>query len=390
MSDGPLPQLRVAFVTHSSALSGAEMALTHLLPALTEVDSTVLVAENGPLVGALSDLGVGVQVVPLPSRTVRLRRADVTTRRLPLVSVWDSLVWTWRLRRHLAAIGPDIVDTESMKAHLCGGFAARSLGLIHVWRAHDRIDPEYVGAGAARVLRTALRWGPRHVVANSRSTAESTGLADRRVSVVPIGVPKQPTAPRRNDGPFVVGHVGRLAPWKGQDVFLRAFAEAFPAGQERARVVGAALFGEDDYAASLPLLAAELGVADRVEFTGFQRDTGRQLATMSVLVHSSVLPEPFGQVVVEGMSAGLPVLASDAGGPAEIITDDVTGGLVTPGDVHALAAALRRVAADPDLRDRWGAAAKGASLRYRPERVARELTAIYRALVEEGPLAADS
>ena len=104
----------------------------------------------------------------------------------------------------------------------------------------------------------------------------------------------------KRDGPFTVGMVGRIARWKGQHVFIEAFARAFPDGPERALIVGAPLFGDDDraYAEDLHTLASELGLDGRVTFTGFVDDVERRLAELDVLVHASVVPEPFGQVVV--------------------------------------------------------------------------------------------
>jgi glycosyltransferase involved in cell wall biosynthesis len=172
--------------------------------------------------------------------------------------------------------------------------------------------------------------------------------------------------------------VGRLAPWKGQDVFLAAFARSFPAGGvERAVLVGAPLFGEEGYEADLHRLAAELGIADRLEMTGFRDDVSAELARLDVLVHASVIPEPFGQAVVEGMAAGLPVIATEAGGPAEVITNGVDGLLVPPDDRAALAAALRRLSNDPDLRARLGAAARQRARAYGPMPVAEKVIAFY-------------
>jgi len=71
-----------------------------------------------------------------------------------------------------------------------------------------------------------------------------------------------------------------------------------------------------------------------------------------------VIPEPFGQVVVEGMAVGLPVIASAAGGPTEVITDGFDGLLCPPGDSVELAAHMRRLADSPDERARLGAAGR--------------------------------
>jgi len=179
--------------------------------------------------------------------------------------------------------------------------------------------------------------------------------------------------------------VGRLAPWKGQHVFLEAFARAFPAGgagadegtrSAEALLVGSALFGEDDYVAALHAQVADLGLEGRVRFTGFVDDVAALLAEVDVVVHASVVAEPFGQVVVEAMAAGRPVIASDLGGPAEVVTDGVDGLLSPAGDADALAACLVRLADDAGLRLRLGRAAAATAHAYEPAVVAPRLVAV--------------
>jgi glycosyltransferase involved in cell wall biosynthesis len=94
-------------------------------------------------------------------------------------------------------------------------------------------------------------------------------------------------------------------------------------------------------------------------------------------VHASVIPEPFGQVVVEGMALGLPVVASGAGGPAEVITDGVDGLLYPPGDVSALASLLRKLADDPGLRRRLGDEGVSTAAKYAPDVIAAQVEAVY-------------
>jgi glycosyltransferase involved in cell wall biosynthesis len=186
---------------------------------------------------------------------------------------------------------------------------------------------------------------------------------------------------RSSSGPLRVGVIGRLAPWKGQDVFLRAFAEAFRGGDQEAWLIGSALFGEDEYADSLVPLAEELGIAGQVVWRGFQPNVESELAQLDVLVHCSITPEPFGQVVVEGMAAGLPVIAAAAGGPLEIITQDRDGLLTPPGDVQALASALRELAGDPGRRTRLGRAAQESVLRFSPEATRERMLSSYASLL---------
>ena len=116
-------------------------------------------------------------------------------------------------------------------------------------------------------------------------------------------------------------------------------------------------------------------------FAGFRDDVFAALAELDVLVHASTLPEPFGQVVIEGMAAGLPVVAAAAGGPLEIVTDDVDGILVPPADPDALATALLRLADNPALRAELGLQARRRALEFRPERVAEEVANLYRRML---------
>jgi glycosyltransferase involved in cell wall biosynthesis len=89
-------------------------------------------------------------------------------------------------------------------------------------------------------------------------------------------------------------------------------------------------------------------VQDRVHFLGFRRDIPELLHVVDAVVHTSIAAEPFGRVVVEGMLAGRPVVATRAGGVLEIIDDGRTGLLVPPGDAAALAQVLARIQAQPE------------------------------------------
>ena len=213
-----------------------------------------------------------------------------------------------------------------------------------VWHVRDRIAPDYLPSPAVWLVRRCARWFPSALIANSAATRATLGRTARPVTVIPSPVDvRLPAAPPR--GPLTVGAVGRLAPWKGQHLFLGAFAEAFPAGPERAVVVGEGAVRRAGVRG--PAAAAGRRAGDRRSgrIPWIPADVAAELAAMDVLVHSSTIPEPFGQVVVEGMAAGLPVVAADAGGPAEIVRDDVDGLLYPMGDQGAAgggAAAARR------------------------------------------------
>jgi len=175
------------------------------------------------------------------------------------------------------------------------------------------------------------------------------------------------------------GIVGLLHPWKGQDVFLRAAKRVLEKVPDAyAFVVGGAPAEARDYEKALHGLAADLGIADRLVFTGFRPDVSDILKLLDVVAHASVQPEPFGRVIVEAMAMGRPVVAADAGGPIEIIDDGRTGFLVPPSDDEALAARITALLQDPALATRVGEAGRKAVVeRFAAEDHARLVTRVY-------------
>lgn len=377
------PRTRVVYVDHCAGMSGGELALLRLLPALESIDAHVVLAADGPFANALQSQGHSVEVVPMAQHARTLGRERVRPTALPLGGALSTLGYTLRLARRLRRLKPDIVHTNSLKAAIYGGAAARLAGVPLVWHVRDRVADDYLPRPAVRLVRLLARTLPHAVIANSRTTLDTLGPLKRPAAVVSSPVQsvtyQAATVPRV--GALTIGMVGRLAPWKGQHIFLEAFARAFPSGPERALVVGAALFGEAAYERELRDQATKLGIGPRVEFTGFVEDVARLLLTFDVLVHASVLPEPFGQVVVQGMAAGLPVVASRAGGPAEIIDDGIDGLLFAPGDPDALAAVLRRLSMDAALRRRLGEQGRQRAREFTPERAADQIMAVYRQLL---------
>lgn len=374
---------RVVFVDHCAQLSGGELAMLKLLPALDKVQTHVILAEDGPLVGKLLQAGASVEVLKLNPKAATMGRDRVSPGRVPLGALFNVFRHTLRLALRLRRLRPDIVHANSLKSGFYGVAAARLAGIPAVWHVRDRIAPDYLPGFAVRLVRLWARRAATAVIANSKATAQ-TLVSCKDLTVVPSPVKMAPAPPRAvvPGRPLMVGMVGRLMPWKGQDVFLKAFAEAFAGDDSRAVLVGSAMFGQEDFEGSLKQLADDLGIADRVDMKGFRSDVAGEMNRMDVLVHASVIPEPFGGVVVEGMACGLAVVAAAAGGPLEIVTDEVNGLLYPPGDSHALASQLSRLAADPALRDRLGRAGVVRSADFTPSKVAAGVTAVYERVLE--------
>lgn len=159
----------------------------------------------------------------------------------------------------------------------------------------------------------------------------------------------------------LVGVIGRLDWWKGHEYFLEALAQA---AAQLPHLRGL-IVGEPEnspmnraYLQRLKHLVESLKLEDKVVFTGFRTDVPRLIAALDVVVLSSSAPEPFGRVVIEGMAAGKPVIATAAGGVPEIIEDGVSGILVPPKDAQALADAILKLLSDRGMAHRIGLAAR--------------------------------
>ena len=179
-----------------------------------------------------------------------------------------------------------------------------------------------------------------------------------------------------------VGLVATLASWKGHATFLDAIARIpNDAVGVRAYIVGGALYqtaGSQNSIEDLRRRAAELGISDRVGFTGFVTKTEDVFRALDVVVHASTAPEPFGLVIAEAMACGRPVIASDAGGAREIFTSGVDALSHEPGNAGDLAARITELARDADLRGRLGRAAhETAQRRFDRTRLAADLLPVY-------------
>jgi glycosyltransferase involved in cell wall biosynthesis len=213
----------------------------------------------------------------------------------------------------------------------------------------------------------AVRYLSRRVdmfIANSQATRQSLlsiGIPAGRIRVIypPVDFARfdsggscatQRAEFRVADSEPCFGIVGALRERKGHRVFLRAAARVIRAlPSARAFIIGEAGPRDAAYKEELVALAAKLGIADRVVFTGFRNDVSQLIQLLDVVVHASVRPEPFGRVIVEAMAMKKPVIASSAGGPLEIIQHGQTGFLTLPGDDGQLSEHILKLLTEREL-----------------------------------------
>jgi glycosyltransferase involved in cell wall biosynthesis len=154
---------------------------------------------------------------------------------------------------------------------------------------------------------------------------------------------------------LAIGIFGRIVPWKGQLEFTYAVLHAIKVNLNiKAVIVGDESDDLPDYFNKLKDVIHRSGYQDHFILTGYKEDVEDLYAAMDVVVHASIEPEPFGMVVIEAMAASKPVIATNAGGPSEIINSGVDGILVPPGDIKAMTAAILELVNDSTKRERMG------------------------------------
>jgi glycosyltransferase involved in cell wall biosynthesis len=355
---------------------GAERALAGLarhLPSHGFPVSAVLL-EEGALENWLADIGCPVLVLPR-HRTREVHRTVRTIR---------------AIRARAVSRSAGVVLSNQSKGHVYGGLAARGAGLPAVYWQQGIPGHTAVDVVAGRVPATAVVCSSEAAVVAQRRLSPH-----RQIVKIALGIPLEKVAAAQGSGKQIrlslgwdshqlIGIVGRLEPWKGQETFLRSAAiVARDRREARFVVVGGAILGwEGSYPDDLRALAAELGIADRVHFAGHQDDPYAWLDALDVVVHASI-GEPFGLVVVEAMALGKPLVAAAEGGPLEIVEDGANGVLVAPGRPEPLAAAVERLLDEPGTAARLGAAARVRAQLFSEERMASSFCDLLRTVVAE-------
>jgi glycosyltransferase involved in cell wall biosynthesis len=270
---------------------------------------------------------------------------------------FHAAAWLWKRRDAI-----DVVIDEVNTLPFLSRFIAAKKTTLWIFQVAREVwwyeAPPVVAAIGYLLEPLMLRiYRSTPLVTISKSSAESLRRIGLRGPIDVIEVPLPPRAEQRAATVRErVGYVGRLVRSKRVDDIIRAFAiVARTRPNAELVIVGG---GAPRIAASLQALAAELGCAGRVRFTGYVPDERRDeiMATLDCLVMASVR-EGWGMVVSEAARFGVPAVAYDVDGLRDAIVDGVTGLLVSQRSPEGLAEGIERILSQRDLRDRLGAAA---------------------------------
>lgn len=366
-----MPKLLI--IHSANELFGADLVLLRVVDTLQPAGWQLLVLlpndlpYQGELERELRKRNCPVRVMPLGI----LRRKYLSPLKFPGYA-WQLFRAVGAVKRLIEAEGIQLVYSVT-SAVWCGALAARQTRRPHIWHLHEIVQkPRWF----SRLLAAALHRWADHVIAVSRPVRDFwVGIRpalDRKLAVIHNGLdlsfydqPRNRPADREALGiapeETLIGCLGRIGSWKGQEFLLAALAELrarHPELRFKCFLGGGGIPGQDQARLDLEAHIQKLGLEPVTVFKPFSPDVRPWLNALDVMVVPSLRPDPFPTVLLEAMAARLPVVATNHGGPTEMVVPGETGFLVEPGDVPGLAAALRTLMLDPALRGRQGAAGR--------------------------------
>jgi len=358
--------MRVLYVNHTAEVSGAERSLLSLLASLPDTVESLVATPRGRLDTEVRRLGLAT--TPIPGTAGSLRLHPLHTPRALVEMAAAAVSVRLAARRHRT----DLIHANSIRAGIVLGLARpSSASIVHV---RDCLPPGVLTTATQRLIAATATT----VVANSRYTAESVRRVapNARLEVVHNPVDLERWDPDRIDRirargslgvagerAILMGVVAQLSPWKGQDTAIEALKILREEGIDvHLLLIGSAKFvarstryDNEGYVAHLRTLVAGAGLEDYVSWMGERGDVPELVRALDVLLLPS-WEEPFGRALIEAMAMGVPVVATNVGGPPEIVEDGREGYLVAPRQPEDWAQAIRRIADEPQHAQEMGCA----------------------------------
>ncbi|MFN7949259.1 MAG: glycosyltransferase [Blastocatellia bacterium] len=399
----PDRQINIAFFENGIGLGGAVTCLAALIRSLDPARFRAIVLsshDDAPTRRVIEDAGAEFLLVRQYRRSERLEALSRTfggnnPLRYPLLLLilcYESLRRLWygfRAWRVLARHQVNLVHLNNSLAGNLEGILAAKLQRVKCVQ-HLR-GYEYNSLES----RLAARW-VTCFIAVSKSVADSLiplGVPRERIRVIYDGIDFEESVAKSveplaagtfESDNFKIGLVGSLIPWKGQRVFVEAAAiliNDMKMRDTRFFLIGDTVPGGEDYRRELEQLAAAANISDHLVFVGHQDNVYKFLTRLDLVVHASILPEPFGRVIIEAMALARPVIATSMGGPLEIIEHGRDGLLVRAGDPRSLAESVYELLTNSDQRRLMASAAKRkVATQFTLSRFAQELELLYASL----------
>lgn len=342
----------ILIIDPADFIGGAELFMLDFLKRADKTNNNFTVVTNG-----LKDYVMRLDETGVQKEVIKIQRIKSFN---PFV-IFCFIFYVFKIWRLIKRKKIDLILTNSIRAHIVGTFASRTAKTPIIWFIHDFTFPKFF---IKRLIKT-----PEKVIVSSNAVLEFTKKQiienfDDKIVIIPNGIdvekvektaiePNLKTKFNLGETTKLIGIVGRLDWWKGQDKAIEAMPEILKK-VPNARLVIIGESSKYDYKTIIfekviRKKAEDLGIGDKVIFAGFISNIYGAIKQLDCLLHASTEPEPFGRVIIEGFACGVPVVASNLGGPGEIIRDMENGLKIDPKNPSEIAEKVVRILSDKEF-----------------------------------------
>jgi glycosyltransferase involved in cell wall biosynthesis len=361
----------IAILNPLAEIGGAEISLLELLHRSSgHFQFHLIIPENGPLRKKAEEAGVKVCEILWPDKIMQLGERN---KNLKILKLAQGGMLISRLAKNITKvlkdIKADVLITNGIKCHIVGAISHKRYPIPLIWYLRDGLEGRKLSSIALNFYSARC----------SAAIAISHFIAGEARKILPKGVPAhvlynivdfekfQSKLPHPSDlvkkgGEIWFGMIGAITPLKGQDLFLEAGGRVVSTiPNSRFVIVGTNFYKTEaslNYERELHVMTQSPSLKGRVIFLGFRNDIPEIISTLDILVQPNRGPEGLGRAVIEAMACGVPAIAVDRWGPAELIQDGKTGVLFPWMNIEALSNKMILLGKDKKLREELGESAR--------------------------------
>lgn len=340
--------INVLFVHSSSELYGSDRSLLNIIKNIDKrrYRIHVLLPCDGPLVKEIKKIKV-VRVTIFEVAVLRRKNMSIKGGMEYLIACHKSIRY---IKNYIKRNKIHIVDTNTAVV-FPGAIAAKRSRVKSVWHVREIIQNPFEN----RVISYMMNRYADIIIANSKATRDSIRANKRKLRVVYNSIETPSEVSKIDHDLIVVGMAGRINRWKGQKLFVDAATMVLKRDSNVLFLIaGEAYSGEEKLKEDLESYIKKKGVENKVKLLGQVDEMALFYRSIDLFVLPSIQPEPFGLVVIEAMGYGLPVIATNHGGPTEIINDKKDGYLVDYQNPKQMAQRIQMLISDDKLRKAMG------------------------------------
>ncbi|MBO0471099.1 glycosyltransferase family 4 protein [Enterococcus sp. DIV0242_7C1] len=338
---------KILFLHSSSELYGSDKSLLNLVNKLdrTKYQIYVMLPSQGELVEKIEETGNCKVII---KSIAILRRKNLSIK--GIVSYFRDFFSSVKyLKAFIKENNIDIIYTNTSVV-FPGGVAAKSLNKKSIWHVREIISNKYENFIVKRIVN---RYADV-IIGNSKATLNSIIIDKNKGRVIynVVDIKNDFLDSQRKNQTFTIGMAGRINRWKGQDFFVDAALEVLKEYPDVTFLIAGDVFkGEEYLKESLKEKISKSDGSKKIKLLGLISNMEEFYRSLDIFVLPSIKPEPFGLVILEAMARRVPVIATNFGGPAEIIQDEVTGILVEPKNVTELTQKIKMLIDDSEKRE---------------------------------------